>query len=283
MAGRSEVIAILSSGISFNRYMRPFMIGGLLMSLMLWIGYQSIVPKANLKWAEFEKNYIKVNSKGGKKSSYMQNLYFKETKNSWVGIKGYDTLTRVGNNFSLSEFKDEVMVKNMRAAGFRWDSSEKKWLFNNVVIRTFNGDTESVSYQHSYIATMNFQPIDLRKDEYLKDQMTTKELRQFIRKEKERGSEMINSLLVEKHNRTAIPASVFILTIIGSVLASKKVRGGSGIHLALGVIISVTYILFSRLSIVFATQGNFPPVLAAWFPNILFGIVAIYLYSKAQK
>ena len=182
-----------------------------------------------------------------------------------------------------TEAKGEEIVKNMRAAGFRWDSSEKKWLFNNVVIRTFNGDTESVSYQHSYIATMNFQPIDLRKDEYLKDQMTTKELRQFIRKEKERGSEMINSLLVEKHNRTAIPASVFILTIIGSVLASKKVRGGSGIHLALGVIISVTYILFSRLSIVFATQGNFPPVLAAWFPNILFGIVAIYLYSKAQK
>jgi lipopolysaccharide export system permease protein len=171
----------------------------------------------------------------------------------------------------------------MRANGFRWDTAENKWQFNNVFKRTIEGINEKVEHKHSYSTSLNFKPVDLRKDEYLKDQMTTRELNDFIRKEKERGSEMINSLLVEKHNRVAIPASVFILTIIGSVLASRKVRGGSGIHLALGVVISVTYILFSRLSVVFATQGNFPPVLAAWVPNIIFGIIALYLYSKAQK
>lgn len=283
MAGRSEVIAILSSGVSFNRYMRPFMIGGLLMSLLLWLGYQTVVPRANLKWAEFEKNYIKVNSKGGRKSTYLQNLYFKESKNTWVGIRGYDTVTRVGNNFFLNTFEDDSLVYNMRANGFRWDTAENKWQFNNVFKRTIEGINEKVEHKHSYSTSLNFKPVDLRKDEYLKDQMTTRELNDFIRKEKERGSEMINSLLVEKHNRVAIPASVFILTIIGSVLASRKVRGGSGIHLALGVVISVTYILFSRLSVVFATQGNFPPVLAAWVPNIIFGIIALYLYSKAQK
>lgn len=283
MAGRSEVVAILSSGVSFNRYLRPFMIGGLLMATMLWFGYQTVIPKANLKWSEFEKNYVKVNSKGGKKSTYIQNLYFKERPGTWVGIKGYDTLTRVGNNFFLQEFKDHELVYNMRASGFRWDSAEAKWLFSNVTIREIEGINEKVTMHHSYSREMNFIPRDLRKDEYLKDQMTTPELKQFIRNERERGSEMLNALLVERHNRNAIPVSVLILTIIGAVLASKKVRGGSGIHLAVGVVLSVTYILFSRLSVVFATQGNFSPFLAAWTPNIIFGFIAFYLYRKSPK
>ncbi|HRN91789.1 MAG TPA: LptF/LptG family permease [Ferruginibacter sp.] len=283
MAGRSEVIAILSSGVSFNRYMRPFMIGGIMMSLLLWLGYQTVVPKANLKWAEFEKNYVKIHSKGGKKSTYLQNIYFRESKDAWVGIKGYDTLSRVGNNFFLQRYADNRLTYNMRASGFRWDSTTREWLFNNVVIREVEGIQEKVTHHHSLHQKMNFQPVDLRKDEYLKDQMTTSELKQFIRKERARGSEMVSSLLVERYNRDAIPVSVFILTIIGSVLASRKVRGGSGIHLAVGVVLSVTYILFSRLSVVFATQGSFSPFLAAWTPNILFGIIAVYLYRKAPK
>ncbi|HNU89528.1 MAG TPA: LptF/LptG family permease, partial [Ferruginibacter sp.] len=116
-----------------------------------------------------------------------------------------------------------------------------------------------------------------------KDQLPTPELNEFIKLEKLRGSEMLNTLLVERYNRDAIPVSVLILTIIGAVLASRKIRGGSGFHLAIGVIISVLYILFSRFSIVFATKGNFTPLLAAWTPNILFGILAFYLYKQAPK
>ena len=129
----------------------------------------------------------------------------------------------------------------------------------------------------------SFKPIQLRTDEYLKDQMTTTELNQFIRLEKQRGSEGISALEVEKYNRDAIPASVLILTIIGVVLASRKVRGGSGAHLAIGVVISMVYVLFSRLSVVFATKGDFPAWLAAWSPNILFGLLAFYLYRRAPK
>ena len=125
--------------------------------------------------------------------------------------------------------------------------------------------------------------MDLRKDDYLKDQMTTPDLNQFIQKEKLRGSEMLSSLQVELYNRDAIPVSVFVLTIIGAILASRKVRGGSGMHLAFGIVISTLYILFSRLSIVFATKGNFMPLLAAWTPNLIFSFLAIYLYKKAPK
>jgi lipopolysaccharide export system permease protein len=129
----------------------------------------------------------------------------------------------------------------------------------------------------------SFKPADLKKDSYLKDQLTTSELNEFISKERLRGSEMLSTLEVERYNRDAIPISVLILTIIGAILASKKVRGGSGFHLAMGVVISVLYILFSRFSIVFATKGNFTPFIAAWSPNIIFGFLAIYLYKKAPK
>jgi lipopolysaccharide export system permease protein len=113
--------------------------------------------------------------------------------------------------------------------------------------------------------------------------MSTPELNNFIRLEKSRGSETLSSLLVERYNRDAIPASVLILTVIGVSLASRKVRGGSGMHLAIGVMLCVLYILFSRISVVFATKGDFSPFLAAWIPNIVFGFIAFYLYKKAPK
>ena len=113
--------------------------------------------------------------------------------------------------------------------------------------------------------------------------MSTPDLNEFIRMEKIRESEMINPLLVERYNRDAIPASVLILTVIGAALASRKVRGGSGAHIAIGVVLSMTYILFSRFSVVFATKGSFTPLLAAWLPNIVFGILAIYLYKRAAR
>ena len=129
----------------------------------------------------------------------------------------------------------------------------------------------------------NFKPLDLRKDDYLKDQMTTPDLNNFIKLEKMRGSEMLSTLQVERYNRDAIPVSVLILTMIGAILASKKVRGGSGSHMALGVVISVMYILFSRFSVVFATKGDFTPLVASWTPNLLFGMLAFYFYKKAPK
>ena len=142
---------------------------------------------------------------------------------------------------------------------------------------------QHVTYTATQLAAFNFKPIDLRKDDYIKDQLTTPDLNKYIKSETNKGSGEVNALLVERYNRDAIPFSVLVLTVIGTVLASQKVRGGSGIHLATGVILSVLYVLFSRLSVVFATQGNFSPLLAAWTPNIIFSIVALYLYRRASK
>lgn len=159
----------------------------------------------------------------------------------------------------------------------------KNWIFNTVVEREIYEKTEKITRTERKYGTYNFKPIELRKDDYLKDQMTTPDLDRFIELEKLRGSEMLSTLLVERYNRDAIPVSVLILTIIGAVLASRRVRGGSGAHLALGVVISVMYILFSRFTVVFATKGDFTPWLASWTPNIMFGFLAFYLYRKAPK
>jgi lipopolysaccharide export system permease protein len=284
MAGRSEVVAILSSGVSFRRYLLPFFVGGLTLSLLLWMGNQYLVPQANRKWADFEKKYTNLGAAPSPtRSTYKQNIYFRIDSNTYASIKGYDTISKSGTNLAVLKFEKNKLVYNLRAVNFHWDTTKNKWALNNVLERNLLQQSEQIKFSGTKLMSYTFKPIDLRKDDYIKDQMTTKELDAFIVLERMRGSEMLNTLEVERNNRDAIPASVLILTMIGAILASKKVRGGSGFHLALGVLLSVTYILFSRFSIVFATKGSFSPWLAAWIPNIFFGLLVIYLYKKAPK
>jgi lipopolysaccharide export system permease protein len=278
MATRSEVVAILSSGVSYRRFLLPFVIGGLFLSVLLWFGYQYVVPKANKKWGDFETKYIDPNfGNNSGNNTYKQHIYFRNDSNTYIGIAGYDTVSKNGNGFFVQRFSNNKLLYNLRADNFNWDTAA------NVTERTLNGITETVKRTPELKMNYDFKPVDLRKDEYLKDQMATPVLNQFIKRERLRGSEGLNALLVERYNRDAIPVSVLILTVIGAVLASRKVRGGSGLHLALGVVISVLYILFSRFSIVFATKGSFTPFIAAWTPNLFFGLLAFYLYKKAPK
>jgi lipopolysaccharide export system permease protein len=284
MAARSEVVAILSSGVSFRRFLLPFFIGGLFLSLLLWLGYQYIVPTANQKWGEFQAKYIDPNfGNAAGTGVYKQHVYFRNDSNTYIGIAGYDTISKTGNGFFVQRFANNKLLYNLRADNFNWDTAAKKWKLSNVVERSLGAITENVKRSDFIMMNYNFKPVDLRKNDYLKDQMQTPALNKFIALEKLRGSEGLNSLLVERYNRDAIPASVLILTIIGAIISSRKVRGGSGLHLAIGVIISVAYILFSRFTIVFATKGNFTPLLAAWAPNLFFGLLAFYLYKKAPK
>ena len=284
MANRSEVVAILGSGVSFWRFLRPYFVGGIFLATLLWFGYQYVVPKANKKWGDFESKYIDPNfgSTNGD-NTYKQHLYFRNDSNTYIGIRGYDTTTKTGSGFFVQRFANNKLLYNLRADNFSWDTTAKKWNLNNVEERTLNGITEHVTHSTAVKMNYNFKPLDLRKDEYLKDQMPTPALNQYIKQEQVRGSEGLGALLFERYNRDAIPVSVIILTVIGAVLASRKVRGGSGLHLTLGLIISVTYVLFGKFSVVFATKGNFTPFFAAWTPNFIFGLLAFYLYKKAPK
>jgi len=284
MAARSEVIAILSSGVSYRRFLLPYVIGGIILSGLLWVGYQYVVPKANRIWGNFDAKYIHdAPATDNSNSNYKQKLYFKIDSNAYVGIRGWDTITKRGNGFFVQRFSNNKLIYNLRAEHFSWDSTKAKWKLDAPVERYFDSLSERIQTSPVMFINYNFKPRDLRRDEYLKDQLQTPELDEFINSERARGSEMLSTLLVERYNRDAIPVSVLILTIIGVVLASRKIRGGSGLHIAIGVVLSVLYILFGRFSIVFATKGSFTPFLAAWTPNMIFGILAFYLYKKTPK
>jgi len=283
MAGRSEIIVILANGISYPRFLRPYFIGGLFLSAFLWWCNQSLLPKANAKWANFSAKYIDESYAGVRNQSFFNNYYFRLDSFSYAGIRYYDTVNRTGNSFFIQTFKNNQLVYNLRAETLTWDTATKKWRLNRILERKINGIREELKQTPVMQMQYNFKPRDLQRDEYMKDKLTTKELNDYIRLEKLRGSEAVNSLMLEKNSRDAGPPSVLILTMIGAIIASRKIRGGSGFHLAIGIVISVLYILVGRFSSVFAMKGNFDPVLAAWIPNIFFALLAYVLYRKAPK
>ena len=283
MAERSETIAILSIGVSFRRFLFPYWLGSFFLAIMLWFGYQYGLPRANAIWGNFLTRY--VDSNGGQINNPVskENIYFRVDTNSYAGLRSYDTVSKQGYNFFIDRFSKNEMVYNLRADNITWDTVSRKWKLSRTVEHFFNGDKETILRKPTMLINYNFKPQDLSSNDYFKDRLTTPELKAYIEKEKMRGSEIVNTLVLERYNRDAIPASVIILTIIAAVLSSRRIRGGSGFHLGIGVIISVLYILSSRFSVVFAEKGNFPPILAAWTPNIIFGALAFYLYQRAPK
>lgn len=283
MANQSELIAILSSGVSFKRFLLPYIFGGVLLSGLLWFTNQYVLPPANERWANFNSKYIDFNYAGFQNTSTISNKYFKLDSFSYAGVRYYDTTNKTGNGFFIQKFNKTKLTYNLNAQSISWDTSLRKWKLGNVVERRINGLRMSLKHTDMMPMNFNFKPRDLQRDEYMKDKLTTPELDDYIRLEKIRGSENVNALILEKENRNANPVSVLILTLIGAIIASKKIRGGSGFHLAIGVLICVLYILVGRFSAVFSLKANFNPIIAAWLPNAVFGLLAWYLYKRASK
>ncbi|MFN2456601.1 MAG: LptF/LptG family permease [Chitinophagaceae bacterium] len=280
MALRCEVIAILASGTTYNRWLRPYLIGGILFAFGLWLASRFVIPRANEIRTNFETKYDSYDpTKAYSSSAY----YMRSDSNTYVGLKYYDTATKIAGNFFLNRLKNDKLVYNLRAGNMQWDNTKKLWRLTNVTERSVDSTNETVRYTDSMHLDLHFKPDELRKDYYLKDKLNTLELVEFIKKEELRGTEGLNALKVERYRRTATPASVVLLTLIGAFVAGRKVRGGSGLHLAIGIIIAALFILSDRFSTVFSVKGNLPPLLAAWIPNVAFTLVAYYLYRKAPK
>lgn len=280
LANRSEVIAILASGISFNRFLRPFLFGGILLGAMLWYGNMHIVPRANEIRTNFE---LKYTGSDRSNSAYRSAIYMRVDSFSYCGIRYYDTTAKSGSGFFMDRLKDHKVVYNMRADNIAWDTSTLQWKLSGIIERTMDGITEDVQKDTTRRMDLNFSPEDLKKDEYVKARLTTPELRKRISMEKMRGSEGINDMEVELYRRDATPVTVLILTLIGAILASRKIRGGSGIHLAAGFAIAALFILFDRFSTIFSVKGDLSPAIAAWLPNIIFSVLTYYLYRRAPK
>ena len=285
LASRSEIIAILASGTSYNRMLRPYVIGGIFLGLVLWFGSRYLIPKANGIRSTFQTNYFDKNDPAKNiQLSACRNCFYRRIDSiTYIGIKNYDTASKMGSPFFLDRIRNDRVVYNLRANSIQWIDSIKKWKLSNVVERRVDSMGEVSKNLESLILNISLKPEELRRDEYLKDRLTTPQLAAFIKQEELRGTEGLSALQVERYRRTATPIAVLLLTIIGVVLASRKTRGGSGKHLAIGIITAALFIMSDRFSTVFATKSNFPPLLAAWVPNIIFSGVAFWMYKKAPK
>ena len=281
MALRAEVIAILASGTTYRRWLRPYLIGGIVFAIGLWFANAYGIPKANVIRSNFQAVYVDYNGPNG--NNPLNNFYRRMDSITYIGIKNYDTSNKSATNFFLEKVRDNKVFYNLRAQRLDWDGAKKNWKLTFVEERKIDSSKELVKQIPSMNIDLHIKPSDLRKDEYLKDKLTSVELEDYIKTEELRGTEGLNALKVEKFRRTSTPFTVLLLTIIGAVIAGRKTRGGSGLHLAIGIAIAAIFIISDRFSTVFSVKGNLPPVLAAWIPNVVFSIVAFYFYRRAPK
>jgi lipopolysaccharide export system permease protein len=241
-----------------------------------------VVPKANQIRGAFEAKYIDANSSYDALLSKNNNIYRRIDSFTYAGIYGYDTLVKRGGPFFMYRVKGNLITENVRADEILWDST-KKWKLNGVISRKLNGLKEVLVMDTNQHVNFNFTPKDLSRDKYTKDKLTTPDLDRFIRLEELRGSEGINDLKIERYRRDATCITVLLLTLIGAIVGGKKVRGGSGVHLAVGFMIAALFIVINQFSTIFSTKGNLHPLVAAWIPNAIFLIVMVVLYRKAPK
>lgn len=285
MATQSEVIAILSSGTPYTRLLRPYWVGGLLLASLWWIGNRYWIPKANIIRSNFQVNYLDRNDPS--KHIYYGNcaacFYLRTDSNTFVGIRDYDTASRTARGIFLDRVQGDRLVYNLRAEGLTWDTLLRKWKLYRVVERRLDSLGEKVTSHDTLVLSLSLQPQELRRDDYLKDKLSTPALNRLIRREELRGTEGLDALRMERYRRSSGAFSILLLTLIGVVIATRKTRGGSGMHLAMGIIIAAVFIISDRFSTVFATKGNLPPLLAAWLPNLVFLVLAFRLYRNTPK
>ncbi|MFT3843856.1 MAG: LptF/LptG family permease [Lacibacter sp.] len=283
MAGRSEIVAMLSIGMSLRRFLVPYWIGGVFLALVLGLSNHFVIPVANVIRTDFENRYIDMGNIQKQQRQYLSNLHFRVDTFTYAGMRNYDTSSKIGNGFYLERVKNNEVIYNLRSETIQWDTAKKKWKLETAIERKINGMKEEVKTLSGYYLQLGYRPADLAQDEFRKDKLKTPALNRFIKQEEIRGSETISAVKFERYRRDSSAVTVIIMTMIAGILASRKVRGGSGLHLALAFIIGVTYIIFDKFAMVFSTKGNLHPLLAAWIPNVCFAIVAYWLYKKSPK
>jgi lipopolysaccharide export system permease protein len=283
MAGKSEFIAILAGGVRYNRMLWPYLLGGVVLALIFWWASQYWVPRANEIRTDFQAVYVDRNSSYNSDYWRTNNFYLRVDPTTYVGFRYYDTTNKSASNFFMQKLKDNKVYYNLRAETIRWDPLKKDWRLAGVIERKIDGLKESVAKMDSMHVNLNVLPKELRRDDYLKDKLTTPELHQFIHMEEVRGAEGLNTFKVELYHRDATPFSVIIMTLMGAVIGTRKIRGGSGVHLAVGIVLAAIFVVMDKFSVTFSTKGEFSPMLAAWLPNVIFSGVAYLIYQRTPK
>jgi len=280
MADQTEIVPILSGGVSFNRFLVPYFVSAFIIFAANLASNLYILPYTNQLKNSFENTYVKKNDPSSK-----NNIHMKLDEHTYIYIESFDNKSKSGYHFSLDNFDGDVLTKKLIADQITWDSLKRSWKIYNYSIRNVNGLKETMinGSAKTKDTILDMRPDDFSAYENVFENLTNKELSEKIRKEKIRGTGVWNDLLFEQYKRYLQPLSAFVLTLIGVALSSRKVRGGVGLPLGIGIFLSFSYIVVNQFAKMFSLKGGVPPLLAVLIPTIFFGLLGLYLLKKAPK
>ena len=280
LAENSEIIAMMSTGVSFPRLMRPYMISAGFICVLTFVLGGYIIPKSNVERVKFENTYRK------RVTNYTSNVELEVDTGVIAYMSRYENSIKTGYDFTLDKFVNKKLVSHLHAAIIQYDSLSETpchWIIKNYQIRDLQGMREVITTGSRIDSTINMEPQDLIITKGQQQTLTNPELKQYIERQRQRGFANIQQFEVEYWQRGASSFASFILTAIGLALSAKKRKNGMGISLGIGLVLSFAYIMFQTISSTFAVNSNLPPIIAVWIPNIVFIFIAIYCYKKAPR
>ena len=282
LANDTEIIAILSSGISFTRFLRPYIIGASIVSVFVLLMGFFVVPAASEGFNNFRYTYLKG---GGKEAMRGDNtdVYRQISDDEFIYVNSFNTESKTAFNFSLEKFKNQQLVHKITASRIKWNPKDSTYTLYDYTKRTVGEMNDKIEKAPQKEAVFTFDLEDLTPVVYIAETLSLGKLNAFIKKEKKRGSSNINVYLVVLYKKYSVPVSAFILTIIAVAVSSMKRRGGMGTNLAIGIALAFAFVFFDKIFGVLAEKSSIPPMLAVWLPNIAFGILAIYLLRNAKR
>lgn len=279
LANNTEITAFLSSGVSFSRFLRPYLIGATIVALFALLLGLVLAPKASKGFNEFKYQYLTKN----RKVQDTENIFRQINDNDIIYVSRFDTQNKVGFNFTLEHFNGNVLEYKIFADNIRYNEEDSTFRLIRYVKRKVGDSNDIIEITRRKDTVFDFDLDDLSPVTYMAETLGYQDLNKFIEKEKLRGSSNIGRYEVVKYKKWSLPVSVFILTIIAVSVSSIKRRGGMGINLAFGIAIAMVFVFFDKIFGVMAEQSNFPPLIAVWFPNLLFGLLAAYLLRNAKR
>jgi len=299
MAGRSEVIAMLSAGIGFKRMLVPFFIGATIVGIISFVLNGWIIPNSNKSRLAFEMQYFKT-----KYYYEKQNVHIQVASDTYLYMKSYNNNNETGYHFTLEKFQNNRLIEKLTAERIKWDSTKQKWTLHDWSVKKIESifetptrpetvpgfEVSKVKTQGDFIRSgtdldtaLVIHPKEFESDYRKYDGLTLNELNEYIRTLRARGSTGIELYEVEKHTRYTSPVTIYILVFMGVIVSSRKSRGGTGPQIALGFLLSFIFILFFTLFRTFAENGSLPPQISVWIPDIIFGVISITMYKYVPR
>ena len=281
LARNTEIVAMLSAGISYRRILVPYLMAGGIIGGLLWVGSNYIIPRANKVKTSFENEYIARH----KERTLGNDIHFYVAPQEKIYLRIYRRADTTGQAFRFEKFKDGKLNYVIKASKISLKEEPNVWTLSDYEKRHFYDQREDLilAKGEKMDTVFNLTPQDFIINDKDMLAMTTPELKEAVSRRTERGLGNITKYLLEIHKRTADPVAVLILTLIGASVASRKSRGGVGMNLAVGIILGSIFVVMSKFSETFSYNLNLPPILAMWIPNVVFSFVTVYLLSKAQK